>query len=63
VRQASSRNTNIVTESKYTSPLPRTVAATLPPNAAAMPSATGTSMPGARARRLAQAPRKNGCAE
>ena len=40
---------NIVTESNQTSPWPRTVATTLAPKAAAMPSATGTSMPGARA--------------
>ena len=54
---------NIVTESNQTSPRPRTVATTLAPKAAAMPSATGTSMPGARALMLVQAPRQNGCAE
>ncbi len=47
----------MVTESKYTAPLPRTVATTLALDAATIPSATGRSIPGMRARTPRQAAR------
>ena len=57
----------MVSESKYTSwpnkPSGAKVAPLLATNVTAMPSATGTSMPIRRARKLRQAPAKNGPAE
>jgi hypothetical protein len=63
VTSPSSRKTNIVTESKYTAPVPRNVAHALAANATASPSATGMSIPARAARRSRHAPRKKGAAE
>ena len=64
-RAPSSRNVNIVTESKYTSPVPRTVATTLATYATPIASATGTSIasPGALLRPHRVRDRNRGVAE
>ncbi len=54
------KKTNIVTESKYTSPPPRNVFHALAVNARSNAALTGTSMPIVRARRLVHALMKNG---
>ncbi len=53
----------MVTESKYTSPVPRSVATVLAIKPAPTPSATGTSMPRWRCLRPRHAPAKIGEAE
>ncbi len=54
------KNTNMTTESKYTSAPPIRVIHTLAPPARVSAIATGRSMPGRPWRRPRQAPRKNG---
>ena len=63
VRAPSSKNTNMQTESKYTSPLPLAVASVLALKARVMPRATGRSIPALRLVISRQAEVKNGRAE
>jgi hypothetical protein len=59
-RAAVMKNRNMVTASKYTSPLPAKVFQMLASRAAPMPMPTGTSIAGRRARNWASAARKMG---